>query len=408
MDEQSTHPDSDPPTVTVVMATFNRAHLISEAIDSLLNQTRPPDEFIIVNDGSTDGTAEVVRRYGSKVRYVEKANGGKPSALNLVLSSVKSTYTWIFDDDDIALPDALEAHLKFLSEHPEFDFSYSTNYLFSGVFSPNALHRYKLKVFPPWSEADYFHWIMGSPFLPSLQQGMLISTRCYRVVGGFDERLLRGQDCDMVLRIARRFRGGFLGRPTFAERLHEGLRGPSFASHAEADRYKVWRKYKRQVFGKLRASLSLDEYLPKSSLSPIAGHTLGSPDKRRALLQRSVVMATHGLFSEAVQDFREYTGHLDSSFAPGDEERRQLSALGYVRDAEMLPPAKYYRLLGASSRDRSALFKAALRGLYWSIAREIRRRRPLLALRLLGLGTSLTAGYFGMPTIRKESTRGLG
>lgn len=403
-----TKPERTSPTVTVIMATFNRAHLLSESIDSVLNQTRPPDEFIIVNDGSTDDTAEVIGRYGNKITYIEKSNGGKPSALNLVLPHVESTYMWIFDDDDVALPRALEMHLDFLSEHPECDFSYSTNYLFSGEFSEDALRRGKLKTFPPRSGKDYFLWIMQSPFLPTLMQGMLIPTRCLRAVGGFDESLLRCEDIDILLRLAQRFRAGCLEQPTFAERLHQGQRGPAFERHEDADRYQIFRQYKRPIFEKIHASLPLHEYLPRSNGAQTEDHALAAPDMRRALLQRSVIMATHGLFAEAVEDYQTYAEQLDSTFAPDDDERRQLSALGHVSDPEVLPPGVYYRLLGASSRGRPALFKAVLRGVYWSIAREIRRRRPLLASHLLGLGVRLTSGYVGVPPIRKGSNFGLG
>jgi len=305
------------------------------------------------------------------------------------------------------LPHALEAHLRFLSKCPEYDFSYSANYIFSGDFSEDALRRGRLKIFPPRSGVDYFLWIMQSAFLPTLMQGMLIPTSCYRAVGGFDEGLLRCEDIDILLRLARRFRAGCLEQPTFAERLHHGERGPASERHSDADRYRVFRQYERPIFEKLRASLSLDEYLPKSSGSSPRNLAPGACGTRRALLQRSVVMATHGLFPEAAEDFRQYAGHLDSTSLLGKEECRQLSALGYVRDAEMLPPAMFYRLLGASSRGRPALFRAALRGLYWSIAREMRRHKPLLASRLLSLGVSLTAGYVGIPQMRKESTCGL-
>jgi glycosyltransferase involved in cell wall biosynthesis len=403
MNSQSAELDRSQPSVAVVMATFNRAHLISESIDSILNQTHPPDEFIVVNDGSTDDTAKVVRRYGRRVKYVEKANGGKSSALNIALPSVESTYTWIFDDDDVALPGALEAHLKFLSENPQCDFTYSTNYVFSGVFSGSALGRYKLKTFPARSERDYFLWIMGSPFLPSLLQGMLIPTRCYREVGEFDDHLHRGQDCDMILRIARRFRAGFTGQPTFAERVHEGRRGPSFASHAEADRYRIWQEYKRQIFGKLRASLSLEEYLPKSAIRLSESQALGPAETRLALLQRAVVMATHALYLEAVDDLRDYVGKF-SDVGPGlsDNERRQISKLAYVQNRDTVPPSGYYRAFGDLIRGRRELFRAAMRGLYWSIAREIRQRHLVFASHLIRLGANLAFAYAGMPANRRK------
>lgn len=390
--------ESKPPTVAVVMATFNRADLISEAIESLLGQTRPPDEFIVINDGSTDNTAEIVRRYGDRIKYLEKPNGGKPAALNLVLPRVESTYTWIFDDDDVALPDALEAHLKFLADHPQCDFTYSTNYVFSGNFSVEALKRAQLKTFPAASEARYLLWVMESLSLRSLIPGMLIPTDCYRAVGGFDETLLRCEDVDILLRLARQFRAGFVEQPTFAERLHAGERGPRSERHADADRYQVFRQYKRQIFGKLRDSLSLEEYLPKSAASPGHDHPMGPMETRQAFLQRGVVMAIHGLFPEAIDDFREYGDRVDSgSSALSGKEREQISKMTCVHDPDAVSPARYYRAIGALCRGRPEVFKAALRGLYWSITREVRRRHVMLVLRLLGLGVAMATAYGGAP-----------
>lgn len=383
-----------PPTVTVLMTTFNRAHLIRESIESLLGQTRPPDEIIIVNDGSTDNTADIVQSYGSRIKYVEQPNSGKAAALNRVLPQVESSYVWVFDDDDIALPDALEAHLKFLSEHPQHDFTYSTNYVFFGDFSEKALKQYKLKAFPAIPDNDYFGWIMESAFLPNLMQGMLIPTNCYRVVGAFDEALLRGQDCDMVLRIARRFRAGRVDQPTFAERVHDGERGPAFERHAERDRYQVWRRYKCEIFKKLRSSLLLAEYLPKRAASAADPHALSAIEERDALLQRGLIMSVHGLFQEMLEDFAEYVCQLDSSSSKSSEkEQQKISRMNSAHDPDAMPSAGYYRRLGALCRGRPDLLKAAVRGLYWSIAQEAGRRRAVLVGRLLGFATILITAY---------------
>ncbi len=400
------NPTSPLPTVTALMATFNRAHLIRESIESLLGQTRPPDELIIVNDGSTDNTADVVRSYGSRVRYIEQVNGGKAAALNRVLPQVESTYIWIFDDDDVALPDALETHLKFLSEHPRCDFTFSTNFVFSGDFSEDALKRGKLKTFPADSDQRYLLWIIESQFLPTLMQGMLVPTDCYRAVGAFDESLLRGQDCDMVLRIARRFRAGLVDQPTFAERVHDGVRGPASERHAEKDRYRVWRRYKREIFGKLRSSLLLWEYLPKSATSTAGIRPLSAIETRDALLQRGLVMSVHGLFPEMLDDLAAYVGQLDSSSSEStNKERQRISTMTCVRDPDTMPSAGFYRRLGGLCRGRPELFKATLRGLYWSVTREVRRRRVVPVTQLLGFAAILGAAYL-VPKAERRRGRG--
>jgi glycosyltransferase involved in cell wall biosynthesis len=406
MDLQPALSPSRPSSVAVVMATFNRAHLISESIESILNQTRPPDEFIIVNDGSSDDTANVVRRYGRKIKYVEKTNGGKSSALNLALPIVESAYTWIFDDDDIALPLALESHLKFLSDHPQCDFTYSRHYLFSGDFSNAALGTGAPIEFPPTNNRNYFLWLMELSFLPCMMQGMLVPTRCYRVLGGFDEALLRGQDWDMILRIACRFRAGFLDQPTFALRSHGGDRGPAFQRHAEGDRERVWQQYERLMFEKLYASVALCEYLPEPTGAPLESRTerpLSATEARHALLRRAMIMAIHGLFPMAADDYLAYTDLLGSGPSGLNEtERRQISMMAYVQNPQRVPPPKYYRCLGALSRGRRDLFKAAARGLHWSIARELRRRRFVVAFHLVGRGANLAFAYACKPTIGRR------
>ena len=92
------------PTVSIIVPTFNRARYLPECLDSLLAQTFPATEIIDVNDSSTDDTARVIRPYLDRITYVEKENGGKSTALNLVLPGIQSDYLWIFDDDDVALP----------------------------------------------------------------------------------------------------------------------------------------------------------------------------------------------------------------------------------------------------------------------------------------------------------------
>ena len=90
--------------VSVLMPTFNRGGMLSEALDSVLGQSIPPHQVVVIDDGSTDDTSERVARYGARIDYIRKDNGGKSSALNLGLTHVTGDYVWVFDDDDVALP----------------------------------------------------------------------------------------------------------------------------------------------------------------------------------------------------------------------------------------------------------------------------------------------------------------
>src|SRR6185437_4610016 len=94
-------------SVTAIVPTYNRAGYLGEALSSILGQTFPPTQIIVVDDGSPDATPDVVARCGPPIEYIAKPNGGKSSALNLGLQHATEEFVWICDDDDIAEPGAL-------------------------------------------------------------------------------------------------------------------------------------------------------------------------------------------------------------------------------------------------------------------------------------------------------------
>lgn len=98
-----------PPIVTVLITTHNYARFIGDAIDSALSQDFPSErvDILVVDDGSTDNTADRVAKYGSRVRYVYKENGGQASALNLGIAEARGDVIALLDADDVLLPGKL-------------------------------------------------------------------------------------------------------------------------------------------------------------------------------------------------------------------------------------------------------------------------------------------------------------
>ena len=170
-------------SVTAVIATCNRAQYLGEALDSVLGQTAPPAQVIVVDDGSTDGTAAVLRGYGGRIEVIEQENGGKSRALNRAMPRVRGEYLWIFDDDDIALPDNVERHRAVLDVHPELGFVYSGCSVIRVHADGRVEHRGRMPV-PRVSEDALFPSMIEQNFMQ--QQGMLVRTRCYAEVGPFD------------------------------------------------------------------------------------------------------------------------------------------------------------------------------------------------------------------------------
>jgi glycosyltransferase involved in cell wall biosynthesis len=102
------------PSVSVVMPSYNRADLIGESIENMLDQTLPPHEVIVVDDGSTDRTVDVVRGFGDRVRLIQQANAGPGAARNAGLAIASGEFVQFFDSDDLCSPDKVERQAAML------------------------------------------------------------------------------------------------------------------------------------------------------------------------------------------------------------------------------------------------------------------------------------------------------
>src|SRR3954469_16060750 len=107
------------PSIAVVMPAYNAARWIDETLDSVLAQTRPADEVIVVDDGSSDDTAERARGHG--VAVLSQANGGPPAAYNTGFDAARSEYVAMCPADDLWHPNKLEWQAQALTEHPGID-----------------------------------------------------------------------------------------------------------------------------------------------------------------------------------------------------------------------------------------------------------------------------------------------
>jgi len=107
------------PLVSVVIPTYNRANLVTEAIESVCQQTYAPIEVIVVDDGSTDDTERVLQPYLPSIRYIKQPNGGVASARNTAMQLAEGDYIAWLDADDLFEPDKIKLQIYFLEAHPE-------------------------------------------------------------------------------------------------------------------------------------------------------------------------------------------------------------------------------------------------------------------------------------------------
>ena len=194
------------PTVSIIIATYNRAHYIGRAIQSVLNQTYQDFEVIIVNDASTDDTEEVVKSFNDeRLRYIQlsKNSGGAPVPRNAGIRAARGEYIAFLDDDDEWLPEKLEKQVnKFKSV------SSDVGVVYHGYVYVNEQTGEKLFEVIPDKKGDVFELLLEKGIVGDTTP--LVRKECFKRVGLYDTEFLGTYDRDMWLRVAKCYKFDFV------------------------------------------------------------------------------------------------------------------------------------------------------------------------------------------------------
>jgi len=290
------------PLISVVIPTWNSAGYLPATLDSVLGQTWPHVEIVIVDDGSTDDTESVLAPYRDRVLYVRQDNWGGPSRpRNTAISHASGDYIAFFDSDDLMDPEKLAAAATVLQAHPEVDFTF-TNFreidendavLTSDFLIPYTNFR-QVTGFPDGPEVGF---LSGRAAYTELLAANFVGTSSvvcrrgvFERVGPFDETMLNADDVDMWRRVAYAGSGfAFINRVLHSYRKREG----GVTTRGAARRLPA-------VVCSLRKQLDLD----------LAGSERRLVEKR---LQKTLTAYGHGLcatgeFDKAERVFREALG----------------------------------------------------------------------------------------------------
>jgi hypothetical protein len=197
------------PTVSVVIPTYNRARTVTKSIESILRQSHPNYEIVVVDDGSTDNTPAVLERYRGQITYIRQENQGRSSARNHGLHSVSNPYVVFLDSDDVLLPNMLAVQTAYLERHPRAAFVYGCGLmadLDGNIVKPPVLMGAPLEPDQP----AFASLVMGTPIMIHTA---VIRRTCLQAVGDFDETLSGNEDWDMWLRLAASYEVGFNPEP---------------------------------------------------------------------------------------------------------------------------------------------------------------------------------------------------
>jgi len=214
------------PKVSVVIPTYNRAKMLVEAVESALQQTHPPDEIIVMDDGSTDDTERVIARYSGKLRYVRQKNSGPAAARNHGMRLASGDFIAFLDSDDLWVPDRLERQFAALKSCPDLDFIFGLEAKFTAEQQFDGCEIKDRDVWKSLNSVDYvvpepFKLLLEENFIPT--SSVLFRKRCIATVGFIDESLQQAEDYDFWLRFALHgCRFGFVNSVLCHRRQHGG------------------------------------------------------------------------------------------------------------------------------------------------------------------------------------------
>lgn len=212
------------PKISVFITSYNQKDFLSEAIESVINQTLRPFEVIIVDDCSSDGSQELIMnyavRYPGLVRtYLHDKNLGIAKNKAFAQKQVRGDWLTYLDGDDRFLPRKLEHEFQSLEKAPDARIAYSDYYVIDSV--GNRLQRWAEGATPP--SGYIFPQVYGRSFhRRSLFRCELIARECLDSVGFYDEDRLTHEDWDFKIRLTRHFRTVYSPEPLTEYRTHSG------------------------------------------------------------------------------------------------------------------------------------------------------------------------------------------
>lgn len=184
------------PTISVIIPTFNRARTLPRALDSVLQQRRAADQIIVVDDGSTDATAELLSRHYPQIERLRQNNRGVSSARNTGIQAATGDWIALLDSDDAWLPDKLAQQMACLQHNPDTRL----------IHSDEIWIRNGVRVNPHRKHKKYGGWIFRHclPLCAISPSAAMIRRDLFDDIGWFDETLPACEDYDFWLRVCAR------------------------------------------------------------------------------------------------------------------------------------------------------------------------------------------------------------
>jgi glycosyltransferase involved in cell wall biosynthesis len=210
------------PRISVVIPTYNMAHFIGESIQSVLDQTFPDFELVVVDDGSMDNTSEVIRKFQDpRITYILQENSGPAAARNAGIRASSGEYIAFLDSDDILLETTFEKQIPVLDTHLEVGFVFGQRYYIDenskllGLYKP----RHKLLSYVRSGIEEVKELLIrGNVVPPSMS---LVRRSCLEEAGLFDPSFRHGsEDFELWMRLSKKYAVAYIAEPLGKYRIH--------------------------------------------------------------------------------------------------------------------------------------------------------------------------------------------
>jgi glycosyltransferase involved in cell wall biosynthesis len=214
--------------ISVIIPTYNRADFLDDCIRSVLDQSMPPEEIIVVDDGSTDSTPMFLDRFEPFLKIIRQENKGVSAARNCGILAAQNDWLAFLDSDDLWLPQKLARQCDLLSRQKEYKICYTDEEWRKNGHWMNPGKRHK----------KYSGWIYQKclPLCIISPSSALIHGSVFRTIGLFDERFPACEDYDLWLRISSRFPIYFLDEKLIVKRAGQW---PQLSKQHSLDKYRI-------------------------------------------------------------------------------------------------------------------------------------------------------------------------
>jgi len=272
------------PCVSAIVPNYNRAGLIGATITNLLTQTKPPDEIIVVDDGSTDGSVDVVRSFGPRIQLIQQYNQGPGTARNAGLQLATGKYIQFQDSDDLLSLNKLESQSELL-ERTGADIAFSP---WAHVFIEHSAVHFQTCVLQqelPPDSVSLACWILRG--WSTTFQSLLFRREFLSYVGCYDTDVKFGEDTEFFFRLVGKTpRVAFTGAPLTLYRVDSQNR------------------------------LSHERGLPQQRRNLDWAVCLDRMRKHQSRARVPVDRITQAIFRTSIRKHLRYVKHVDASVAP--------------------------------------------------------------------------------------------